>query len=111
MFRVARDGEVRTQVNLGHGPPFGSVGAKTGEFADRGDARGRVGDHTTESQRLFVALTVVRFGGARQRVDHLFAHVGRANEGLANVRGDVARQGVLGAGLGLAGRRARHGAL
>ncbi len=101
---VASDDKVRPQVNLGHGPTFRPVRAKSGEFAHRGHTRRRVSDHASEPKGFFVAIAVVGFGRSRQRHHHLFAHVGGANKGFSNIGRDVPGQRVLRSRLGLGDR-------
>ncbi len=106
VFGVIRNDVMRTQMNLGHGPALCTIRAQSGKFANGSDTRRRVRHDTTESQRLFVALAVVRFGRSSESVHHFLAHVRRANEGLAYIGGDFAGQRVFSANFGLTRRAA-----
>lgn len=85
-------------MDLCHGPSLRAVRSQPRELAHRCNARRGVGDDPTESQRLLVAVPVVRLGGARQGRDRLLARVGRADECSSNLGRDIAGQCVGDAG-------------
>ena len=89
VLRVAGDRKIGAKMDLGHAPSLGAVRSEPRQLAHRGHAGHRVRDGSSKSKGLFVTFAVVGLSGARQCGDGLFSHVGRPDERLAHVRGDV----------------------